>query len=82
MSGLLGEGIDKERFLIFDFCNNFEYFRVNKGGSESGIQETVCEKIYNTKVQIARELQGHSILLMKSIHLIGRNLWKNCSMQS
>lgn len=55
---LLGEGIDKERFLIFDFCNNFEYFRVNKGGSESGIQETVCEKIYNTKVQIARELQG------------------------
>lgn len=55
---LLGEGVDKERFLIFDFCNNFEYFRVNKGGSESGIQETVCEKIYNTKVQIARELQG------------------------
>lgn len=55
---LLGEGVDKERFLIFDFCNNFEYFRVNKGGSGSGIQETVCEKIYNTKVQIARELQG------------------------
>ena len=27
---LLGEGMDKERFLIFDFCNNFEYFRVNK----------------------------------------------------
>lgn len=54
---LLGEGIDKERFLIFDFCNNFEYFRVDKNGSESGIQETLCEKIYNVKAQICRELQ-------------------------
>ena len=55
---LLGEGIDKERFLIFDFCNNFEYFRVNKNGSESGIQESLCEKIYNTKAQICRKLQA------------------------
>lgn len=55
---LLGEGIDKARFLIFDFCNNFEYFRVNKNGSESGVQETLCEKIYNTKAQICRELQA------------------------
>lgn len=55
---LLGVGIDKERFLIFDFCNNFEYFRVDKHGSENGIQETLCEKIYNTKVQICRELQA------------------------
>ena len=55
---LLGEGVDKERFLIFDFCNNFEYFRVNKNGSETGIQESLCEKIYNTKAQICRELQA------------------------
>lgn len=55
---LLGEGIDKERFLIFDFCNNFEYFRVNKNGIESGIQVTLCEKIYNIKAQICRELQA------------------------
>ena len=55
---LFGEGLDKERFLIFDFCNNFEYFRVNKNGSETGVQETLSEKIYNTKVQIVRELQN------------------------
>lgn len=55
---LLGEGIDKERFLIFDFCNNFEYFRVNKNGSETGIQETLSEKIFNTKAMICRELQS------------------------
>lgn len=55
---LLGEGIDKKRFLIFDFCNNFEYFRVNKNGSESGIQETLTEKLFNTKSMICRELQA------------------------
>lgn len=55
---LLGEGLDKKRFLIFDFCGNFDYFRVNKNGSESGIQQSTCEKIYNTKTLIARELQA------------------------
>ncbi|SFP96217.1 type I restriction enzyme, R subunit [Lachnospiraceae bacterium XBB1006] len=55
---LLGEGMDKERFLIFDFCNNFEFFRVNKNGSETGIQESLTEKIYNTRAQICRELQA------------------------
>ena len=55
---LLGEGIDKEKFLIFDFCNNFEYFRVNKNGAENGITESLCEKVYNTKAQIVRELQN------------------------
>lgn len=54
---LLGVGQDKEKFLIFDFCNNFEFFRVNKNGEETGIQESLSEKIYNTKVAIARELQ-------------------------
>ncbi len=55
---LLGEGLDKTHFLIFDWCNNFEYFRVNKNGEESGIMETLSEKIYNTKTLICRELQA------------------------
>ena len=28
--GLL-DGEDKEKFYIFDFCGNFEFFRMNKG---------------------------------------------------
>lgn len=55
---LFGEGQDKERFLIFDFCNNFEYFRVNKNGTETGVQQSLSEKIYNTKANICRELQA------------------------
>lgn len=55
---LLGEGLDKEKFLIFDFCSNFDFFRADTHGSETGIAETLAEKIYNLKTQLIRELQG------------------------
>lgn len=55
---LFGPGIDKERFIIFDFCNNFEFFRVNKNGKETGVQTSLSEKIYSTKARICRELQA------------------------
>lgn len=55
---LFGPGMDKEAFLIFDFCGNFDYFRENKTGKENRIQESLAEKIFNCKVHIARELQA------------------------
>jgi type I restriction enzyme, R subunit len=54
---LLGVGIDKEEFLIFDFCNNFEFFRANPKGFEGGIVESLTEKLFNIKVDMIRELQ-------------------------
>lgn len=54
---LLGSGMDKESFLIFDFCNNFEFFRANPKGMETGIGESLTEKIFNSKLDIVRELQ-------------------------
>ncbi|MEG0181146.1 MAG: DEAD/DEAH box helicase family protein [Clostridium sp.] len=54
---LLGVGQDKERFLIFDFCNNFEFFRENPKGFEGGRTETLTEKIFNVKTDIVTELQ-------------------------
>jgi type I restriction enzyme R subunit len=55
---LFGPGMDKERFLIFDFCNNFEFFRAFKGREGNGVQESLNEKIYMLKVRIIRELQS------------------------
>lgn len=50
---------DKSAYAsLIRFCNNFEYFRVNKNGAENGITESLNEKIYNTKAQIVRELQA------------------------
>lgn len=54
---LRGVGMDKEAFLIFDFCNNFEFFRANPKGMETGLGESLSEKIFNTKLDIVRELQ-------------------------
>lgn len=54
---LLGAGMDKEEFLIFDFCGNFEFFEENPKGFEAKTMESLTEKIFNTKAAIARELQ-------------------------
>ncbi|BAQ09542.1 type I site-specific deoxyribonuclease [Bacillus sp. OxB-1] len=54
---LFGLGQDKEYFLIFDWCGNFEYFRENNHGVETKLSKTLTEKVFNTKVDIVRELQ-------------------------
>lgn len=54
---LLGAGIDKKEFLIFDFCNNFEFFRTNPKGFEGNVEESLTEKLFNIKVDMIRELQ-------------------------
>ncbi|EGT3830163.1 DEAD/DEAH box helicase family protein [Clostridioides difficile] len=54
---LLGVDMDKERFLIFDFCNNFEFFKFNPKGFEGNKTETLTEKLFNIKVSMVKELQ-------------------------
>ena len=55
---LFAPGEDKKEFRIFDVCNNFEFFRENTKGLEVKISESLKEKIFNCKVNIARELQA------------------------
>lgn len=55
---LLGIGEDKKEFLIFDFCNNFEFFRMNPKGFEGSGSETLTEKLFNIKIDIIKELQN------------------------
>jgi len=54
---LLGIGMDKEKFLVFDFCNNFDFFRVNPKGFDGAIGKSLTEKIFNLKLDIIKELQ-------------------------
>lgn len=55
---LLGKGQDKDKFLILDFCGNFDYFRVNINGQDNGKQVGLTERIFNTQVEICRCLQA------------------------
>jgi type I restriction enzyme R subunit len=55
-TGLM-DGEDKKGFYIFDFCNNFEFFRVNGKGREAAATTTIQERIFNLKVEIIFKLQ-------------------------
>jgi len=54
---LFGIGMHKESFLIFDYCGNFEYFRVNKQGTEAKLVKSLTENLFNIRVKIAQSLQ-------------------------
>ena len=50
------DGEDKEKFYIFDFCGNFEFFRMNKGRPTANMI-ALQGAIFNLKAQIAYKLQ-------------------------
>ena len=52
-----GTYTDKRRFLIFDYCGNFEYFREHKEGYETRETKTLSENIFGKQIKIAMVLQ-------------------------
>lgn len=52
-----GEYADKRRFLIFDYCGNFEYFREHKEGYETMETKSLSENIYGKRVKLISLLQ-------------------------
>ncbi len=54
--GLL-DGEDKQKFYIFDFCGNFEFFRMNKGKATANMM-ALQGAIFNLEFQITYKLQN------------------------
>lgn len=52
-----GEYTGKRRFLIFDYCGNFEFFRQKPNGYESADTKSLSESIFCKQVRIAAALQ-------------------------
>lgn len=50
------DGEDKQKFYIFDFCGNFEFFRMNKGKATANMM-ALQGAIFNLEFQITYELQ-------------------------
>lgn len=55
-----GSYIGKRRFLIFDYCSNFEFFRTKPNGFEGKETKTLSENIFGKKIQIVSELQAET----------------------
>ena len=50
---LFGLGQDKTHFLIFDYCQNFEFFDVNPDGFEGTLVKSLTQRIFEAKLEIA-----------------------------
>lgn len=50
------DGEDKQKFYIFDFCGNFEFFRMNKGKATANML-ALQGAIFNLKFDISYKLQ-------------------------
>ena len=55
-AGLL-DGEDKKQFYIFDFCGNFEFFRMNPKGKNVAMTTSVQERIFDLKTNLVYKLQ-------------------------
>lgn len=53
----LKDGEDKDKFYIFDFCGNFEFFRLHTEGKPTANQLALQGAIFSLKAQIAFKLQ-------------------------
>lgn len=55
--GIFGYGQDKQEFYIFDWCGNFEYFKENPNGTEGVASQSLAERLFCMRVDIALALQ-------------------------
>ena len=77
-SGLI-DGVDKDKFYIFDFCGNFEFFRMNKGkptanmialqGAIFGLQFEITYKLQDLQYQTERLIAYRKALVE---HMTGK----------
>ncbi|PIE50573.1 MAG: restriction endonuclease [Flavobacteriales bacterium] len=55
---LFGEGKDKTHFLIFDMCENFEFFEENPEGIDASTQKSLTEVLFCLRLQLAQYLKS------------------------
>lgn len=55
--GIFGQGKDKQCFYIFDWCRNFEYFDKNPDGQEAPATQSLTERLFGLRTDIAFHLQ-------------------------
>ncbi len=55
---LFAPGDNKKEFIIFDYCQNLEFFDAHPDGYESGVQESVKQKIFKRRLELSVALQS------------------------
>jgi type I restriction enzyme R subunit len=55
---LFGPGIHKDRFLVFDFCQNFEFFNQNPNKTDGALAPSLSERVFSARVELIGELDS------------------------
>jgi len=55
---LFGPGKDKENFIIFDFCGNFEYFEEYPEGAKTSVSKGLSQLIYENMLHIVQVIRN------------------------
>jgi len=50
---LLGPGLDKTEFYIFDYCQNYEYFDITPDGLQGKIVKSLIQQVFEAKLEVA-----------------------------
>lgn len=67
------DGADKNGFYIFDFCSNFEFFRLQKGKPTPN-QVPLQTALFNLKAQIVQKLQDMAYQQDDALRLFAEDL--------
>ena len=54
---LFGPGRDKDKFVIFDLCGNFQFFKEHPDGIDSSSQKSLTEVVFKLKLDLAQLLK-------------------------
>lgn len=54
---VFGPDAPKDHFLIFDVCQNFEFFELNPQGKESSNTKAVTQQIFEARLELSQLLQ-------------------------
>lgn len=53
---LFGPDMQKDSFLVFDFCQNFEFFNQNPNASDGALAPSISEKLFVARVEFIDEI--------------------------
>ncbi|MCG8182754.1 DEAD/DEAH box helicase family protein [Tenacibaculum piscium] len=58
---LFGPAKDKDKFVIFDFCSNFDYFDEFPDGVSPSATKTISQNIFETKLHIIDAIRNSTV---------------------
>lgn len=53
---VFGPNNPKEEFLIFDVCQNFEFFEINRNGRDTQLAKPITQQIFESRLYLSRLL--------------------------